>query len=165
MTASKRVFTKEHRQAISKACKGRKTWSKGKKMPKNSLYKNMASHIRFNVTSDWLSQFEDIEKLKFLNKAITVKTNRYIVDTDWYQKYIQKFYFDSQFNMIYKQWLVSADIYFRPTIDHIIPKAKGGTNDIINIQFLTWFENRCKNDINYDQWCIMKSNIHDYFIN
>lgn len=34
-------MTKKHKENISKACKGRKTWSKGKKMPKESLYKNM----------------------------------------------------------------------------------------------------------------------------
>lgn len=34
--------------------------------------------------------------------------------------------------------------YKKPSVDHIIPKAKGGTNAIENLQFLSWFENRCK---------------------
>ena len=62
----KRVFTKTHRENISKSCKGRIGIWKGKKMPKNSLYKNMQTHIRFKVPLDWLLQFDDIEKLKAL---------------------------------------------------------------------------------------------------
>ncbi len=101
----KRGLTKQHRENISKACKGRKTWSKGKKMPKGSLYKNMASHIRFEVDYKWLSQFEDFEKLKILNRAITNRGSRYVVDTNWYKKYIQKFYNNKQFNKIYNVWI------------------------------------------------------------
>ena len=164
MTASKRVFTKEHREAISKACKGRKTWSKGKKMPKESLYKNMASHTRFHVTAEWLSQFGDIEKLKFLNSCITKRTNRFEVDTEWYKSYILKFYNDEQFNEIYNKWLGTQDKYLRPTIDHIHPRAQGGNNDINNLQFLSWFENRAKNDMSQEQWCIIKKNIYKYLI-
>ena len=88
----KRVFTKTHRENISKACKGRAGIWKGKKMPKNSLYKNMATHIRFNVPEVWLRQFDDIEKLKFLNRAITPRDIRFKVSTEWYLDYILKFY-------------------------------------------------------------------------
>lgn len=164
MTASKRVFTKEHREAISKACKGRKAWSKGKKMPKESLYKNMASHIRFDVTAEWLSQFEDIEKLKFLNRCISKRKDRFEVDTEWYMLYLSKFYNDVQFNKVYNKWFGTQDDYLRPTIDHIHPKASGGNNDIENLQFLSWFENRAKNDMPQEQWCIIKENINRYLI-
>lgn len=49
-------------------------------------------------------------------------------------------------------------------IDHIIPKAKGGTNSLDNLQFLSWFENRCKNDMSQEEWKVLKSNIQEYFI-
>lgn len=160
----KREFTKQHREAISKACKGRKTWSKGKKMPKASLYKNMAWHIRFDVDSEWLSQFEDIEKLKFLNRCISKRKERFEVDTDWYVAYILKFYTDEQFNKIYEKWLGTNDDYLRPTIDHINPKSNGGNNSIENLQFLTWFENRAKNDMPQVVWHKLKENIKDYLI-
>ena len=159
-----KVFTNEHRENISKACKGRKTWSKGKRMPKESLYKNMASHIRFNVSAEWLSQFDDVEKLKFLNSCITDRSGRYAVNDAWYKEYILKFYYDLQFNSIYEKWLGSGDKYMRPTIDHINPKANGGNNDIDNLQFLTWFENRAKNDMTLNEWNKLKLNMKAYLI-
>ena len=45
-----------------------------------------------------------------------------------------------------------------------MPKAKGGTNDLENLQFLSWFENRCKNDMTQKEWNILKSNIGEYLI-
>ena len=160
----KRVFTEQHRENISKACKGRKTWSKGKKMPQASLYKNMASHIRFDVSAEWLSQFEDIEKLKFLNRCISKRTERFDVDTDWYIAYINRFYSDEQFNKLYDKWLGTGDAYLRPTIDHINPKANGGNNTLDNLQFLSWFENRAKNDMPQVEWQRIKNNIKDYLL-
>lgn len=52
----------------------------------------------------------------------------------------------------------------KPSLDHITPKAKGGTNELDNLQFLTWFENRCKNDMSQEDWDKMKSNILEYFV-
>jgi len=160
----KRIFTEEHRAAISRACKGRTSWIKGKSMPKSSLYKNMSSHIRFDVDAEWLSQFEDIEKLKFLNRCISKRSSRFEVSTEWYKAYILKFYNDRQFNAIYSRWIDSDNGYLRPTIDHINPRANGGSNEISNLQFLSWFENRAKNDMPQDEWNNLKSNIQDYLV-
>jgi len=158
-------FTDEHKAAISKACKGRVSWSKGKKMPKTSLYKNMSSHLRFNVTSEWLSEFSDIEKLKFLNSAVTRRGNRFDLSTDDYMAYIERFYDDPQFNDLYFTWLTSQkNKWLRPTIDHINPRATGGCNSIENLQFLTWFENRAKCDMTQDEWNNVKANIKDYLV-
>ena len=41
---------------------------------------------------------------------------------------------------------------------------KGGTNNINNLQVLTWFENRCKNDMTQKEWDNMKERIGDYLI-
>jgi hypothetical protein len=129
------------------------------------LYNNMATHLRFDVSYQWLMQFKDFKKLKLLNDVITDRNGRWEVDTEWYKEYLLKFYSDKQFNSIYHKWCLSGYVkYKKPSIDHIIPKAKGGTNDLENLQFLSWFENRCKNDMTQSEWDILKSNIKEYFI-
>ena len=75
--AKRKPFTQEHRENLSKAVMGKSSWAKGKKMPKESLYKNMATHLRFEVGWEWLSEYEDIEKLKFLNRSITNRDRRW----------------------------------------------------------------------------------------
>jgi len=144
---------------------GRKTWSKGKRMPKGSLYKNMAAHLRFDVSSEWLSGFSDIEKLKFMNSAITRRGGRFDLTTAEYIKYIGKFYKEDQFNKIYSAW-VDSDFnkWKRPTIDHINPRTNGGCNKLDNLQFLTWFENRTKCDMTQTEWDEVKKNIKEYLI-
>lgn len=157
-------FSPEHRRKIGEASKGRRT-NIGRKMPKASLYKNMAAHLRFNVTSDWLSEFTDVEKLKFLNSAITRRGGRFDLSTDDYMAYIERFYYDRQFNDLYFAWLTSQkNKWLRPTIDHINPRTNGGCNDIENLQFLTWFENRAKCDMTHDEWNSVKANIKDYLV-
>lgn len=162
----KKKFSKEHRAAISNACKGRETWSAGKRMSKQSLYKNMAAHIRFDVSFRWLEKFPDIEKLKVLNRCVTNRSGRWKdMTTDEYKHYIEKFYYDIQFNKIYQRWIESGkQKYLKPSVDHIVPKSSGGSNKIDNLQFLTWFENRCKNDMTQEAWNKMKENIGEYFV-
>ena len=129
------------------------------------LYNNMATHLRFNVSYEWLMQFKDFNKLKLLNDVITNRGGRWSVDTEWYKEYLLKFYNEKQFNSIYHKWCLSGyEKYKKPSLDHIIPKAKGGTNDIENLQFLSWFENRCKNDMTQTEWNNLKLNIQGYFI-
>ena len=158
-------FSDQHRDKIRETGKGRTSWSKGKKMPKSALYKNMATHLRFDVYVDWLLAFDDIEKLKFLNRCITCKGGRFELTTEDYKSYIVRFYHDDQFNSVYERWLKSGkDKWKRPTIDHINPRANGGCNMIDNLQFLTWFENRAKCDMSQEDWNKVKLNIKDYLI-
>ena len=128
------------------------------------LYNNMATHLRFDVSTDWLMGFKDFEKLKTLNNAITNRSGRYAVSSEWYKEYILKFYYDSQFNDVYQKWVTDKTKYKKPSLDHIEPKSKGGVNNLDNLQFLSWFENRCKNDMNSKEWNDLKQNINSYFI-
>ena len=117
---------------------------------KKVLYHNMQTHLMFDVSLDWLLQFEDIERLKMLNRCVTSRDDRFNENSNWYVTFIEKFYRDAQFNSIYDKWIDSGkQKYFRPSVDHIIPKAKGGTNNVDNLQILSWFENRCKNDMSH----------------
>ena len=87
-------FTDEHRAKISKATKGRKPWSEGKKMTKECVLKNMVAHIKYDVDLKFYQQFDDIEKVKCLNKMLTRKRVSKHFDTEKYKSFITKFYND-----------------------------------------------------------------------
>jgi len=158
-------FTEGHKRKIGEKSKGRKSWSRGLKMSLLSRYKNMQVHLRFDVPLDWLRQFEDIDKLIFLNKALSRKRDGGKFTTETYQAFIARFYTDEQFNAIYAKWIKNGKgKYLRPSLDHVVPKSKGGGFGIDNLQFLTWFENRCKNDMSIQEWNSIKKNISEYFI-
>lgn len=130
-----------------------------------SRYGNMAHHLRFNVSASWLIQFPDYEKLKFLNRQITNRDGRFDVSTEWYKAFINKFYFDDNFNRLYKQYLDSGQQkYLKPSLDHITPRSLNGTNEIDNLRFVTYLENMCKRNIPYDDWVEIRKNITQYFI-
>lgn len=132
---------------------------------KKRLWNNMVTHLRFDISLDWIVQFEDFDKVKILNNVITNRGARWNVSTEWYKTYIKKFYNDKQFNRVYENWIkLKFEKYAKPSIDHIIPISKGGTNHLSNLQFLTWFENRCKNDMSKTDWKKLKQNIERYFI-
>ena len=157
-------FSEEHRNNISKGLMGKKN-SLGIKRTKMNNYKNMKNHLLFDVDLDWLCLFDDIDKLKFLNKIVSNirrhNKNEYW-ETDFYKKFIEKFYYDDKFNKIYNIWLNTKDSWKKPSIDHI--NCDDRSNDLNNFQFLTWFENRCKNNIPQSKWIKMKENINEYFI-
>lgn len=175
-------LTKEHKINIGKARK--RIINEGKYIPYNKglkmknyickngvtgkqlLYNNMEKHLRFNIDIDWLLQFEDIEKLKFLNKSISRNRDHGNYDKQYYITFINKLYYDKNFNNIYNNWINSNyNYHLRPSVDHIIPKSKGGKlYDINNVQFLTWFENRCKTNLTQNEWNDIKKNINKYFI-
>lgn len=128
-----------------------------------SKYGNMKNHLRFDIDLEWLMQF-DFEILKVLNKAITNREGRWNITSDEYIKYIEYFYTDAQFLLVYEKYKNNPCKYTNPSIDHIIPKANGGTNELSNLQFLSWFENRCKNDMTQAEWNTLKTNIKGYIL-
>lgn len=172
---TRKKFTEEHKRKISESRKKLKEkgwvpYNKGlktidRKNGKKLLYQNMLSHLRFKVELNWLMKFDDFEKLKCLNRAITNREGRFPVDSFWYMLYIEKFYYDTQFNKIYQKWTENQkDKYLLPTLDHIQPRSKSGTNELDNLQFLSWFENRAKNNLSQTEWNWVKKNIEKYLI-
>lgn len=164
----KRVFTDEHRKKISDSWKNRIDngyipYNLGKKMDRISILKNMRNHLKYDVSLEWLGSFDDIEKLKFLNRSLSRKRDCISFDTDMYKNFIDKFYYDKKFNELYNKWIKTKDKWIKPSLDHIIPKSNGGSLSIENMRFVSWLENRTKSDMSIEEWDKIKQNINYYF--
>lgn len=144
----------------------RVTWSKGKKMTREHSLKNMKAHLKYNVTLEWLNQFEDVKKLSYLNILIGKAVNRRFEGDNFtvesYKQYIEKFYHDNKFNDLYEKWMATGDRWVKPSLDHIVSTSKGGHLTVENIQIISWLENRIKTNMSQDEWEKMKSNLSFY---
>lgn len=172
MNNKKRTFTEEHKKKIGLARKtlcanGWQPYNLGLKTitRKNGrilILKNMKSHLKYNVSLEWLNQFDNIEKLKYLNRTISRKRDCEGFNTEIYKKFIQKFYYDKKFNNLFDKWIKTNDKWIKPSLDHICPKTKQGSLLLDNLQFLSWLENRAKIDIDQDKWNLIKEHINEY---
>jgi hypothetical protein len=146
----RKAFSDEHRRHLSESTKGRTSWITGKKMDEAYCRTNMKGRSHANINFD---KYENYERLLFL-KRILSKRRKYLGSDDQsIQTFLDRFYFDIQFNLIYDRWVISKhNRWYRPTLDHKVSQANGGNWEIDNLQFLTWFENRAKADMNEDEW-------------
>lgn len=130
-----------------------------------------------DVSDEYLNQYEDFEKFLLIHKALIRTSGNdgqyYKNNNNEYKQIIDYFYHDEQFNAVYDFWLSHqlADETFydwaKPSLDHIIPSSKGGTNTLNNFQFLTTFENLAKRDMTMTEWNEFKWKTNtqsDYFI-
>ena len=153
-------FTQEHKNKISATRKKRfasgeiECWAKGKKMTEACRRKNMAHHLKYDISPKRLDKYDDIDRLIFLNKVLSRR--RHIDDIDninVYLEFIDKFYFDSTFNKIYDDWVAhDKNKWYMPSFDHMTSKCNNGECSIKNMQCITWFENRAKAEMNQDEW-------------
>lgn len=124
------------------------------------------------ITEEYLLTFKDFDKFLFIHKAIRNLSNLNEIKLEDYKKYIEFFYYQKQFNCVYNFWKKQERLkvfydWAKPSLDHIIPKSKGGTNELRNLQFLTTFENLSKRDMTLEEWNNFKqeTNTHSsYFI-
>lgn len=142
----------------------------------NRKIRAFQSTTRQDLTDEYLNSFDDFEKFLLIHKCLshTIKIDILNIPLQNYKNMIQYFYNDNQFNKIYKFWkentYFKGDTFYdwaKPSIDHIIPKSKGGTDEIDNLQFLTVFENLAKRDMTQVEWEKFKKQTHttsDYFI-
>lgn len=148
----KTPFTEEHRKNIGLSAKGRKT-NLGKKMPKMSLYKNMAAHLHRNVSLEFLLSFEDIDKLKCLTSIINKDRVSQNFNDEQYKEFLKHFYYDNTFNRTYDNWINENKKQFaKPSLDHIVPLSKGGTWELSNLCIIPWCINRAKYNFMPDEW-------------
>lgn len=117
------------------------------------LKTNMINGLDLN----FLQSFDDFDKFLFLHRTLRTPAEITSLSIDDYKNLINYFYYQEQFNKIYAFWKQaerSPTFYdlAKPSVDHIIPKAKGGTGAKENLQYLTIFENLCKRDMTMDEW-------------
>lgn len=158
----KMVFTKEHRQKIGEARRklcatGWRPYNFGlktitRKNGKELLLKNMKAHLKYDVSLGWLSQFDDINKLKELNHLLARDRVSKNFDTEKYKQFIVKFYYDESFIKQYNLYLKTKDRWDRPSLDHIKPLSSGGNWVLENLQIVSWFENRAKCNLDNDKY-------------
>ena len=111
------------------------------------------------LTLEYVDSFKDFEKFAYLHKQI-VKLFRVNELTElYYKEYIDKFYNEEQFNNIYMTWKERNNEkdttfydWYKPSLDHIVPKSRGGDNSLDNLQYLTVFENLSKRDMTMIEW-------------
>lgn len=158
-------FSEEHRRQISERSKGRPAWSKGLKMTEAFRRANMKGRLHTSIDLD---KYTDYARLLFLTHFLSKRKMFIGSDDATRQAFLDKFYFDAQFNTIYDAWIASEhNRWYRPTLDHIASQANGGSWDLSNLQILTWFENRAKADMNEDEWqrfCSATNTRSDLFI-
>ena len=140
-----------------KIFKENKPSRKGVPNPKNSykrepihIYRNIVGKSPYNISLEFVLQF-DLEKLKCLNRLNT--TFKICSDTEEYLAFLDKFYNCPIFNRLFDQWVAHGKPTLgKPSIDHIVPISKGGSNHLDNLQIMTWFENKTKKDIPPEEW-------------
>jgi len=122
---------------------------------------HLVATTKIPIEFEYVDKFDDFKKYAFLHKAF-VHCNPTNQDIIFYKQFIEKFYIDKQFNLIYLYWIKENKInsnntfynWYKPSVDHIVPKSKGGTQEINNYQFLTLFENLGKRDMTMDEWVV-----------
>lgn len=129
---------------------------------------------REGLDNSFLKEFPDFNYYLFVHKFLTSSTDKYYIHCDIieYQEAITYFYYDEQLKLIFDFWKQQEQYntqydWSKPSLDHLIPKSKGGTNKLNNLQALTVFENLAKRDMTWQEWTEFKQLTNtksDYFL-
>lgn len=123
---------------------------KGKQRPNHTKINDIRVHLDENLD---FSRYSDYGKIRVLSKVLTRYRNEIGHSTAVRQSFLDRFYHDVQFNAVYREWLLHGKSqWWYPSLDHIMPTSRGGSNDLDNLQFITWFENRSKGNMTPSEW-------------
>ncbi len=113
----------------------------------NKSRKNGVDTIKYNISTEWFNNFDNLNKIKCLN----LMRKRIPFTELQYKQYINTFYNDTYFHKLYILWSNGYDCA-KPSLDHIIPISKGGNNCLDNLQIISWIENYMKSNIDNKIW-------------
>lgn len=126
------------------------------------------------VKEEFVNRFDNLEKYLFVHRAVRNVSGQImsLYTQEEYEETMSYLYNSEQFQKLYDFWQQENRSktfydYAKPSLDHIVPKSKGGTNHYTNLQFLTVFENLAKRDMDWEEWQEFKKQTHtisDYFI-
>lgn len=142
----------EHKTKISLGNKGKHNI----KRQLCSIKKSMICRMTHDISVDDLDFVDDIRKFSFLTQRISRHSRTFFNTKEKYLEYFKRFYNDEVFNCLYQKWIATKNKEQMPTLDHIIPMSRGGTWDIGNLRYITWFENKCKGDMLLEEWEVFK---------
>lgn len=121
----------------------------------------------YDLGPDFFDGFDDLDKLKCLNRIIRARDSRNIRYHNTKEEYISlvcRFYYCQRFNRIYKDWLESGKSpHLKPSIDHWTPLDLGGDNSLGNLKVLTLLQNRAKGNMTPEEWLEIIERSKEYF--
>lgn len=127
-----------------------------------SINRNMKNPVGY----DFLCQFDDADKIRFLLLCIKNHNKKLNFNFTAQEKrdYLSKFYYDENFNRFYDEYILTGNKFIKPSLDHKIPRSRGGDNSLDNLHFISFLENNAKNNMTLEEWNITKENLNKYFI-
>lgn len=146
-------WSAERRLKLSEAKRGWKSPMKGTKQSEENRRKNMLGKVKKHDPDFTIDHFNDLDKYLFLSTLFSRERKYLMNDGTSRQAFVDKFYFDPQFNLLYLNWIASEKSKWAvPSLDHKTPISRGGRWSLDNLQFLSWFENKAKAEMTVEEW-------------
>lgn len=129
--------------------------------PFRSIAQNMKNSVGYSFLK---KNFSDPDKVRYL--LLSIKSNggtlKYDFDSEDKKKYLLRFYYDDNFNKFYNMFLLTENKFIKPSLDHLIPRSRGGSSNLDNLHFISYLENIAKSDMTWQEWVVVKNNLHKF---